>query len=478
MSDAGEMDLGLESVKGFAGNFTQAVIGFAGALVFARILGPTAFGGFYFLLALVFIADKPVRGFAVAVKKRYSEIDASRSEIAGSVWMANLALFLALAPLVYLLRNQLIARTNVDGAHVVFMALLVALCLFISFQQMLGASGQVARQIWIDTLRSGLTFPLQLLFVLGGFGAAGMGYGLAGATLLVIPPILLLVPSRPALPSRRTVGSLWEYARYSVPNAFVTQVYSRLDTLLIGFVLSTGVVGYYKVAFMLTVPGTFVYSAIAMTLMPKVSNLYSKGETVTGDVVNSLSFAGIIAIPLFFGALAIPKALVVTFFGPEYAPASTLLIGLALYQVVSSHTNILQQTLSGLDRPRARLKVDAATMAFNVTVGLALVFVYGAVGVVVATVASESIRYGLTAFLVNESLDGVTLLPRSVGEQLFAGGLMFVFVDVLARYVPIRSWVELTFVVGLGAGFYGAVLLLVSGHHRSTARSIWGQLSA
>mgnify|MGYP007091109036 FL=1 len=40
----GDIDLSVEVLKGVSAKFTQAVLGFAGTILFARILGPTSFG--------------------------------------------------------------------------------------------------------------------------------------------------------------------------------------------------------------------------------------------------------------------------------------------------------------------------------------------------------------------------------------------------------------------------------------------------
>jgi hypothetical protein len=53
------MELGLEVSKGFLGKVVQAGFGFVGAIIFARVLGPTGFGGFFLLLSLVEISKRP-----------------------------------------------------------------------------------------------------------------------------------------------------------------------------------------------------------------------------------------------------------------------------------------------------------------------------------------------------------------------------------------------------------------------------------
>ena len=473
MADAGDMNLGLESLKGFTGKILQAVLGFAGTVIFARELGRTDFGGFYFLLSLVFIADRPLRGFGQAIEKRYSEVGANKREIAGGAIVLTAVAVAIVAVVVFVLRDLLVSQTNLEQAPLVFVALFAALGIFFPFQKMLGGEGWISKQTWNDTLRSVLTLPLQLLFVFAGFGAAGMGYGLASATLLVVPVALYFLRIRPAMPSRGTLASLWSYARYSTVATFVGKAYDRFDVLLLGALLTTGAVGDYEVAYKLTLPATFLAGVVGSGLTPKVSNRLSKDQGVAHDVTNAVSYASVFSIPLFFGALAIPEALVVTAYGAEYATAATFLVGLALYQLVYTQTLMYQHALAGLDLPDVQMRVNVLTLGFNVVAGVALLSYVGAIGVVVATVLAECLRYLVSMAAVRGRVEDLDVVPRTLFEQLVAGVVMFVVVEAGQQTIAIRTWLDLGLLVGLGAVTYGVVLLAVSPGLRFTLSSVY-----
>ncbi len=78
MSEAAKTSLSRETLGGTIAQFVMAAIGFVGTVVFARWLGPSAFGGVYLLFALVKFADRPMNGWSQAAKKRLSESDALR----------------------------------------------------------------------------------------------------------------------------------------------------------------------------------------------------------------------------------------------------------------------------------------------------------------------------------------------------------------------------------------------------------------
>lgn len=472
MSDTGDLNLGWETIKGFSANIIQAGFGFVGTIVFARILGPTSFGGYYFLLSLIFIVNRPIWGVGTAAKKRFSEEGSLGSEIIGAIAVTNIVLVMVTATIIFgtgILEGQ----TNVPSASLMFVVVLGTIIFFFPFQMLVGASGMPARATWIDTFRSVLTLPAQLGFVLAGFGATGMGYGLATATALTIPITYFSIDSRPSMPSTNTFRSLWDFARYSIPSAFVGKAYDRFDILLLGTILTTGIAGQYEAANKLTIPALFLSGAITSGLMPKVSNLHSKTQDPTSDISNALSFASLIAIPIFFGSLALSQKLVVTAYGSDYAMAAPYLVGLALYKVISSQTSVHRSTLSGLDLPRINLKFSTLALLVNIVLGVALVYLIGGIGVVIATIIAEGVQYLGAMYTVKTELPGVRVFPTTLLEQVSAGIAMFLALYLVRGTLVLDSLLTVGFAVGCGATIYGMVLLLVSHDLRVTIRGVY-----
>lgn len=471
--DAGSINLGLESLKGFLGKSTQYFLGFVGTIVFARILGPTAFGGFYFLLSLVNIFDNPLRGLSVAFEKRLSETDSMDREMLGGMLLIQLVVFTAVGVLVYVFGDLLTTETNVANAPVVFISLFVSINLFLLSQHHLSGRGRPALQIWNDTLRSVLTIVLQLAFVLYGLGAAGMGYGLAVATILTVPVAHYFLPLRPTVPSRETVKSVWQYAKYSIPNAMTATAFSRLDILLISLFITTGAAGQYETAYKLTMPATLLSTAIAPALLPKVSRIHSEGKDVSEDISNAIAFSSALAIPIFFGALSIPEDIVVTVYGGDYRAASTLLVGLAFYQILNTQTTMYGRAVNAIDLPNINLRVSAAILILNVLLGIALVFPFGTFGVVVATIVAEFVRYLIYLIVMKRYESAITVFPRTLFEQFTAGVAMFGIVELTNSRLPVHSFIDLSALVGTGALAYGLILFAISSNLRVTLYSVY-----
>jgi O-antigen/teichoic acid export membrane protein len=468
----GDIDLSVEVLKGVSAKFTQAVLGFAGTILFARILGPTSFGGFYLVMSLVRVVDWPTRGLATAAKKRYSESDSSRKEIVGAQVIANLALIGVVGVIAIVFQERLISYSGVDSAPSLFFIMFVALVFFYPFQQLLTARGLVGLQAWNDTVRSVTTFLLQLGLVLAGWGVAGMAVGWTLSTVLAVPITFYFLRTVPALPSIETLRSLFSYAKYSSLTAIAGKTYARYDVLLLGLVIGPAASGYYEAALKLSVPATFVATIAGSGLMAKVSNRHNKGQNIDQTVSDTLSYSSILAIPMFFGGVIISEQLVVTAYGAKYREAAVLLVGLLLYQLVRTQSRVLTQTLSGMDMPDLIMRISVVTLVTNVVLGYGLLITVGLIGVVIGTVVAESVRYLCNAMFVHRYEPNVTIIPRQIRLQVLSSGLMCAVVFLLERVVKINSFVILGTIVGAGACVYGVSLFVLSDHFRDTCTRI------
>lgn len=469
------MSLGLEVGKGFVAKVVQAALGFAGTVIFARVLGPASFGGFYLLLSLTQLPTQLVMGVSKAVQKRYAEAGAPRRELLGILFGSIGLALIAAAAGAFIFRDFLVSYTGLASAPWLFVLLFTAVANFPMYQNLLPSIGRLSAQTWIDTLRSFVTFPLQLLFVLAGYGAAGMAYGLSLGTFLLVPVTHYYLQTLPAVPTRATIRSVWSFARYSAPSNIFGTAYDRFDVLLLGFLATPAVAGNYEIAYKLTVPATFIAGLSGSGLMATLSDLDSRGEAFQTEISNTLAFSSLFAVPLFFGALAISRVTVVTIYSSEYRAAATLLIGIALYRLINTQANVLTDIVSGLDMPELQLRASAVTLAVNIPLGVFLYTQIGAVGVVVATVLAEFLRYLIMLWYVKQQTQA-RLVPRALLEQLAVGAVMALAVESTQQFITVQSWIDFGLLIGVGGLVYFGLLVVVSSHFRVTVEGVWQDL--
>jgi len=468
-----ETDFGLEISKGVIAKFVMAAIGFIGSVVFARVLGPSGYGAFYVVHTLVNVLDNPVTGWGDACKKRISESGFPISEGLGSGLVGAILLPLIIIPAVYLFQH-FTGIYDLSGRFVPFSVLFLSICFFSVTNRILSAQSNFSAAEWADTLRSLFTTPLQLVLVLLGMGVVGMVYGLAVATVLTVPYVLYKIGVKPVRPSRNSLASIARYAKFSIPNGFIGTAKSRIDILLLGALVSSAAVGEYQISMQLTMAGTFIGGASSAGLMARVSHNWSQDNSVAviNDVTNSLGYASVLAVPIFFGALAMPNDLLVTIFGAQYSGVGLIFVGLAFFRIMNMQSTQLKATISGLDRPDINTHIGAFVLVLNVILGYVLLFEYGILGVVSATIVSEIVQYATLSYAVKQYLPNISLFTNPLCHQLFAGAVMFVVVDRLHAIVGVSWWGDLMFLISLGGVIYFLVLTASSESFRTTVRGI------
>lgn len=476
MSNVGELNLSLEVSKSAAARLVKALVGFSASILFARLIGPQDFGGFFYLLAVITIIKTPFEAWMSSIKKRFSEAWSDPQELVGLTVLSIITMFSVGTVGAVLGGDFLVERTGLETAPLLGIVLFLPLLTYSSFQQLLAATGKVGLTNWIDTGRSVGTALFRFVLIVAGLGGAGMAYGLVGSSVLFVGISLAYFSQRPTVPSVKTIKSVYEHARYNVVSALSGSLYGQLDRLLLGEFLMTTQVGLYQVAYQLSIPGVFVGGSIGEALLPKVSNLSSRGEDVAEHLSNAISFASLLAIPVFFGSLVMPRKLVVTTFGSQYIGAEAYLVGLTLYRVIQTQSNIMMTAFNALDSPEINARVNLFTVVVNLVVGVGLVLQIGGVGVVISTVLTETLRYAVFAVTLHRRMPSVTLFPSLLRRQFVAGAAMSGVVWFLHQQVVIRSWIDITLLVSVGAAAYTLFLMAASRQFRTTVRGVLAPL--
>lgn len=461
------------------GKFALAALGFVGTIVFARVLGPQDFGGFYLLLAIARIATRPVSGVAAAAKQRFASGAHSREEILGAMWIA-VAIGAAIALVGGVTVSPwLIPRTGIEDAGLLFVVLFVSTACFESAQTILSATGRLSLESATDVLGSLVTLPVQVGLVLLGLGVMGMTVGFAVGNLVAAIVSLVLLGVRPIRPSGEVARSLWTYARFSIPSRFFNKAYARLDIVIIGAVISSTAAGYYEVGYKLTMPALYLSTVIGSGVFARVGNNYSLGErdAMLADIRNSRTYSGILSLPLIAGALVVGELVITTLYGPEYSPAAELLVWIAVYQFLRSQTIVLDMTLEGIDAPAKSLWSSVIATVVNIVLGVPAAMYVGAVGIVVATVVAELVRFVVTRVYVGRALD-TDLTEPNLRPQFAATGLMATVVYLLRETVSGDTAVYALSLVFVGAVVYSLSLITVSTEFRVTVRGILREVKA
>jgi O-antigen/teichoic acid export membrane protein len=480
MKDTPTLSLGREALLALGSKVLMAVVGFGGYFLFTFLIGREGMGNYEAVLAAAFVLAQIPAGVGTAVKKRVSEVEVEPPEFLGAGLVAH-AVFTVLLVAVYLLVEPW-AADYFGSRDLAFGVVLVvfSLGLFNVTNRFYSGTGHPAASSWADALRSVLTFAAQLLLVWLGLSTFGLVAGLVAATFVTGVVSAVAARVTPAIPTGETARAVYEFARWSVPTSLLTNFYSSADVLIIKGLAGVALVGpvgasgagMYGLARRLAVPAGMFAGSIRDALSVKSSGVDSAGGDVRADLANSLSYTGLVAVPLFFGALALDDALL-RFFDQSYAEGPALAItGMALFQVFNTYRLPFEAVLEGTDRPRTIFRVNVLVLVVHLPLAVALGWRFGLLGVVAATIVAEAMRVVVYQYIAHTAYGGI-VLTRPMGEQVLAGVAMLGVVVGLREYVvSIQSLLWLVVVVGTGAAVYFAFLLAVSAHFRDTLRAV------
>ena len=459
MADAGDVSFGLETLKGVSAKLAMFAFGFAATAYFARELGPEAFGGFFLLLSVVQFANRVPHGIGGACQKRLAETDTSNEELLGLTLGMSITSGLVAATLAVVARDQLVAYTGIPNAPTLAVALFVSMSLFLPLQFLLAGKGSFGVTNWIDLAREVAKSGLQFGLVLLGFGVTGMTIGFVVATLLCLPVILYFLGVRPSVPTRETVAYVWEYARFNVPSNVVGKAYTRFDIFLLGWIGLTASVGYYEVALSLTTLATLISSVVMDGLISKTSNLTSRGRSIRDTITATTSYTSVLAIPMFVVAVFLGGPVVETVYGADYLATVPFLVGIAAYRIIQTQREPLDSAVKGMGRPDSVFRISTITVAVNFVLGVALVLTVGPIGVIVATVAAETLRCLLLHRALRQNDAGVPVLPDPLRKQFRSAAGMAVVMAGVTHVLPNTPTHQAVLVGTVGVATYLALLL-------------------
>ena len=467
------MRLGQTSAIYTASKFLGSAIGFLATVYFARVLGEDVLGQYALVLALVtWLGIGGKVGFSGAITKRISEGKEPEQFVgAGIVVMGSMMTLVAI--FVAIFHEQVNAYVGVPVAE--FVILLLFVTLYKSFiSSALKGNHLVHVYALLSVLKQGVRALAQVALVaLVGLGLTGMLWGYVVSYLVLATVGLYILGLRPALPSKRHITSLFDYAKFSWLGSMRSRTFDTVDIALLGFFVTQGLIGIYSVAWSLSKFLDIFGSAISSTLFPEMSKLSANDATkaVAGLTEDALSYAGLILIPGLVGALVIGDRLM-AIYGESFIIGTEILWILILALLVYTYNKQLLNTLNAIDRPDLAFRSNAVFIVVNVVLNAVLIYLFSWVGAAVATAISAAVGLVVTYTYAKRHVPfGLPL--AEIARQWSAALVMGVFVYVIRSTLEDGFLAEFNaaFVitlVAIGVGIYFLTLFGISSTFRTT----------
>lgn len=438
----------------------QTVVGFLATIYFARVLGSATLGEYFLLVAMTTWLLMPTDGIRNATQKRVSEAR-DRDGYFTLGGFLFLAVLVGVAGLVVLFRTHVDRYLGYEGSWLL-VAMVIGTGLFRFVRTMLRGEEKLEAAAFVEGGMDLVRVGVQVGLVVAGWGLLALVAGKLLAMVAVSAVGLWHLASRLSIPSRRHVRRLYDYAKYEWFTSIKGTSYSWMDTVVLGFFVTSAAIGVYEIAWRISAVFVLLPTAMSKTIFPDMSRHAVEGETarVEETLRRSLAFAGLFAIPGVVGALILGTE-VLAIYGEEFKGGMLVLVLLSAGRLFQSYERLLLLTLNALDRPDLTFRIAILFFSLNVSLNVLFVWRFGPAGAAVATAGSILVSAAVALRYLQREIN-VRFAWRPIGVQAASAAVMGFLILGLRSQVSTRSPYVTVALVLLGAGVYTALVSVAS----------------
>lgn len=430
---AGSINHWHESAVSSISTLSGFFLSFLTVLSITHYLPSSEVGLYFFCLAIVYLCVQIPKGIGTAIRKKVSSTDSNKERINYLNTSLLLLLFSLIA--VGLLSPLLILINNFTTGDITISSILIVNLTVYGYSILvLGRSylAGVGKPGLSSTIKNYGGNGLKLLFITiylyfspkyeVALLSYSIGYAIAGILCLKIS----LTGYEIRRPKLESANEIISFTRWSVPNTFVNDLYSRFDTILLGLLIGSIAVSYYSVPLRYAYFGSLVSVGITTSMDIKLSGLYESGGDVSKIFRESLGASTLVVYPLLAITVVNPEVILSSFFGSEYTPAKYFIIGLTGHRVLSSYRRVAESGLNATNNPNRIILPSLVAIAINIVTAIPLVLYMGGIGVVISTIVSDIARLVYLIYNCNNIVSGKIYHPIMIKQ--FA---IFVAITVL-----------------------------------------------
>ncbi|KRK86067.1 PST family polysaccharide transporter [Levilactobacillus koreensis JCM 16448] len=239
------------------------------------------------------------------------------------------------------------------------------------------------------------------------------------------------------------------------------QVYWILNRTMLGQIVSVQASGFFQYADQFIKMALSIVTATGPVLLPRVSNAFSRKEykKVYNYTEIGFEFVSMLAFPMAVGIIAIANKFAPWFMGEEFNQVGSLMVLETPIIIFIAWSGVIgQQFLLPTKRvPEYTVSVTIGVI-INVLLNIILIYPFGTVGAMIATVVSE---FSVTAYQLFRVRDELNILRLVSGcwPYLVSSLIMYIPVSWLINHFKMGIF-SLLLSVSVGVLVYGILMIL------------------
>jgi O-antigen/teichoic acid export membrane protein len=271
----------------------------------------------------------------------------------------------------------------------------------------------------------------------------------------------------------RVLSFSWPLALTGISFIFI----SKTDTMLLGYFLTSEVIGLYSVALNIATMLTFINSAFSWIFLPLIAKHIAANdrETVESLLKTSSKWMYVVTLPSLFFIILLSTDLIGVLFGPLYVDASVALAILAVGFSLNMLTGLTGSMLVGGGYTRLNLVSELVGGISCIGLNLYLIPLYGIVGAALATTLSYTLRNSAQLIFVHRTFHMHPFRADTIRITL-VGLAIFLGLAGVRYLLPRITGIAALLIFGTILGVVFLLLVMVTGclddHDRFILRSI------
>jgi O-antigen/teichoic acid export membrane protein len=445
----------------FAGLVLELGIGFVAQIIIARTLGRMRFGEVSIGVTVLTIGSTlALIGTHTGLGRflpRYDDLADRRGVLLTALWTGmGLSILVAMSVLLF---AEPIATIVFDAPEMAPVLRVFGLAIpFLSLIKLASGGMQGVKLASPRVLIRNVTLPVTRFGLIIVVVALGLGeVGIAGAYLFahVAGGLLgiyylwkhtsLFASIKPAYKHRELIA----FSGPLVVSSAMGIVFSDLDTLLLGYFVSNGEVGIYRVVYPLAELLLVFLNSISFMFLPVLSELHAEGNIERMNRIYQVitKWLLVLTFPILITWVLFPRIVIRTFFGSEYVTGGQALAVLAIGFFIHAVTGLNSNTITSIGETKFIPMTNLIAAVTNFGLNMVLIPRYSFLGAAVATTVSYTVLNLLFSGLLYR-MTGITPIGRPVVRIGVAVSLM-----TAVLYIPLQILLKPTIESVVIAGF-------------------------
>ncbi len=432
------------SVAILVGRVYHALLNLVAVGLIARYLKVEKFGDYAFILAVctVFMVITDMGIHRIGIREMSRDLSRANDIFWASSFakaMLSLLTFLGIALTINLMSNdkEVIHATYICAvAVIVFFLGDIFLANYIAFERM----GYAALSHFVE----GTTYLLFVaLFIHLDLGLNGIFWALLFSYIARII-FGFVVTQKNFFNLRFSLNPSMAYylVKEGFPigiNRILQKASVRIDTILIKLMRSRAEVGIYHGPYRIILTLVLVPQSITEALFPMISRLAVESKDAVSQVLErSFKFMLIMVIPFSMVMISFSNMIIHIVLGKEFVKAIPVLQIFSIVWGIMFFNELFTKFLSASNRQVLATKAMAICLGINVILDVILIYFYGYLGAVIATLFAE-LSLSISAYLFISKTMGVISWRRVLPRPLLSAIPMVAVVSFLNHLSPFIS---------------------------------------